>query len=102
MALSKAFRFVQTNRGVALSDSCCAQARRRFTPFERFAKTKLCLSIKVFYAVRIFARLHGGVRIARQPVVFCSSPHSQGRAEIHGLPCNSARPCECGDPVWIP
>ena len=50
-ALSKAFRFMQTNRRVALSDGRCAQARTRFTPLQRFAKRKLCLSIKAFYAV---------------------------------------------------
>jgi len=32
VAPSKAFRFMQTNRGVALSDCRCAQARMRFTP----------------------------------------------------------------------
>ena len=57
---------MQTNRGVALSDCRCAQARTRFTPFQRFAKANLCLSIGAFYAVRIFARLHGGVRIAQR------------------------------------
>jgi hypothetical protein len=31
-ALSKAFRFMQTNLGVALSDCRRAQARTRFTP----------------------------------------------------------------------
>jgi hypothetical protein len=57
---------MQTNRGVARRDGRCAQARTRFTPLQRFAKVKLCLSIKAFYAVRIFARLRGGVRIARR------------------------------------
>jgi hypothetical protein len=65
-ALSKAFRFMQTKRGLALSDCRSAQARTRFTPLQRFAKAKLCLSIKAFYAVRIFARLRGGVRIAQR------------------------------------
>jgi hypothetical protein len=57
---------MQTNRGVALSDCRCAQAWTRFTPLQRFAKEKLCLSIKAFYAVRIFSRLRGGVRIAQR------------------------------------
>jgi hypothetical protein len=57
---------MQTNRGVALSDCRCAQARTRFTPRQRFAKAKLRLSIKAFHAVRIFAQLRGGVRIARR------------------------------------
>jgi hypothetical protein len=57
-APSKAFRFMQTNRGVAPSDRRRAQARARFTPFQRFAKLKLCLSIKAFYAVANLSRLH--------------------------------------------
>jgi hypothetical protein len=56
---SKAFRFMQTNRGVALSDGRCAQARTRFTPIQRFAKAKLCLSIKAFSA---FANLCAAAR----------------------------------------
>src|ERR1700692_3343340 len=74
---------MQTSRGVTRRDCRCAQARTRFTPLQRFAKEKLCLSIKAFYAVRIFARLHGGFRIARQPVDFRSSLRTRG-------------------PVWIP
>jgi hypothetical protein len=69
---------MQTNRGVALSDYRCAQARTRFTPLQRFAKEKLCLSIKAFLAVRIFARLRGGVRIAQQPVDSRSSLRMRG------------------------
>ena len=65
-APSKAFRFMQTNRGVARRDGRCAQARTRFTPLQRFAKEKLCLSIKAFYAVRIFSGLHVGGRIAQR------------------------------------
>jgi hypothetical protein len=42
---------MQTNRGVARRDCRCAQARTRFTPLQRFAKEKLCLSIKAFCAV---------------------------------------------------
>src|ERR1700685_2532489 len=67
MALSKAFRFMQTNRGVALSDCRRAQARTRFTPRQRFAKAKLCLSMKGYFALRIFrgcataSELHGSV-----------------------------------------
>jgi hypothetical protein len=57
---------MQINRGVARRNSRCAQARTRFTPRQRFAKAKLCLSIKAFCAVRIFAGLRGGVRIARR------------------------------------
>jgi hypothetical protein len=57
---------MQTNRGVARRDCRCAQARTRFTPIQRFAKEKLCLSIKAFYAVRIFAGPRGGVRIAQR------------------------------------
>src|SRR5580700_4549110 len=68
---------MQTKRGVARRDCRCAQARTRFTPRQRFAKEKLCLSIKAFYAVRIFARLRGGVRIAQQPVDFRSSPRTR-------------------------
>jgi len=59
---------MQTNRGVARRDCRRAQARTRFTPRQRFAKAKLCPSIKAFYAVRIFARLRGGARIAQQRV----------------------------------
>ncbi len=40
-APSKAFRFMQTNRGVALSDGCRAQARTRFTPFSKIRKSEV-------------------------------------------------------------
>ena len=50
---------MQTNRGVAPSDCRCAQAWARFTPFQRFAKVKLCLSIKAFSA---FANLCAAAR----------------------------------------
>jgi len=75
---------MQTNRGVALSDRRCAPARTRFTPLQRFAKEKLCLSIKAFYA---FANLCGAVR---------------RRANCTAAPWASARPRERGDPIWIP
>jgi hypothetical protein len=38
---SKAFGFMQTNRGVALSDCRCAQARTRFTPFSKIRKSEV-------------------------------------------------------------
>jgi hypothetical protein len=77
---------MQTKRGVALSDCRCAQARTRFTPLQRFAKAKLCLSIKAFHAVRIFARLHGGDRIAqRVGWVERSEAHHATRRPIDGF-----------------
>jgi hypothetical protein len=80
-APSKAFRFMQTNRGVALSDGRCAQARTRFTAIQRFAKAKLCPSTKAFYAFANLSRLHVGVRIAQQPVDFRSSPRTREMSE---------------------
>jgi hypothetical protein len=65
-APSKAFRFMQTKRGVAPSDGRCAPARTRFTPRERFAKEKLCLLIKAFCAFANLFGLRGGVRIAQR------------------------------------
>jgi len=40
-ASSKAFRFMQTNRGVAPSDCRSAQARTRFTPFSKIRKIEV-------------------------------------------------------------
>jgi NAD(P)-dependent dehydrogenase (short-subunit alcohol dehydrogenase family) len=57
---------MQTKRGVARRDCRCAQARTRFTPLQRFAKEKLCPSIKAFHAVRIFSRLHDGVQAIKR------------------------------------
>ena len=89
---------MQTNRGVARRDCRCAQARTRFTPRQRFAKAKLCLSIKAFHAVRIFARLHGGVRIAQQPVDFRSSLRTRGPSldsRVRGNKRSSERSPDC-------
>ena len=58
-APSKAFRFMQTKRGLARRHFRSSQARTRFTPFQRFAKAKLWLSIKAFYA---FANLCAAAR----------------------------------------
>ena len=84
---------MQTNRGVARRDCRCAQARTRFTPLQRFAKAKLCLSIKAFYALRIFSRLHGGVRIARRVGwVERSDTHHATRRFIDGFRKGSTHP----------
>src|ERR1700719_2904338 len=84
---------MQTNRGVALSDCRCAQARTHFTPLQRFAKGKLCLSIKTFYAVRIFSRLHGGVRIARRVGwVERSDTHHRAARMVDGFRKSSTHP----------
>jgi hypothetical protein len=82
-ALSKAFRFMQTNRGVALSDFRSSQARTRLTPLQRFAKAKLCLSIRAFYA---FANLCGlrGVR-TRVGWVERSDTHHRAARMVDGF-----------------
>src|SRR5580704_10131416 len=66
---------MQTNRGVARRDCRSTQARTRFTLIQRFAKGKLCLSIKAFYA---FANLCAAAR--RRP---------NGTAAIPLVPANA-------------
>src|ERR1700735_4369232 len=71
---------MQTNRGLARRDCRSAPARTRFTPRQRFAKAELCPSIKAFYAVRIFSRLHGGGRL-RVGWVEPTGPARSGRPD---------------------
>jgi hypothetical protein len=69
---------MQTNRGVALSDCRCAQTRTPFTPLQRFAKEKLCLSIRAFYD---FANLSAAARRrpnGTAPVDFRAPPRTRG------------------------
>jgi hypothetical protein len=82
---------MQTNRGVAPSDGRCAQARTRFTPRQRFAKAKLCLSIKGFYCFANLCGLRGAVE-TRVGWVERSDTHHRAARMVDGFRKGSTHP----------
>ena len=64
-AMSKAFRFMQTSRGLARSDSRSAPARTRFTPFKDSPKGEF---VSVIQGFRRFANFCGDARRSFLPL----------------------------------
>ena len=85
--------YADKTRGCAARLPLCASLDAFHSTLNDLQKAKLCLSIKAFYAVRIFERLHGGVRIAqRVGWVEQSDTHQVPRRQDDGFRKSSTHP----------